>query len=175
MINLVIFGYHLKSLACKHKWIILCILMPMKKCPKWKMFFKILPTMQGQLKRLACNRREASSSLLHPHCADTHTQHNKKVDEHQIAKWKKSYFINGASHKHFNYIFENKSNYFFHKSGVRFEIWTLLFFMTSSDLSNLGGQKENLKFYCGFWCGKKGRFWCNFKWKYKFWLSEALG
>ena len=38
------------------------------------------------LKRLACNRREASSSLLHPHCADTHTQHNKKVDEHQIAK-----------------------------------------------------------------------------------------
>ena len=38
------------------------------------------------IKRLACNRREASSSLLHPHCADTHTQHNKKVDEHQIAK-----------------------------------------------------------------------------------------
>ena len=132
-------------------------------------------TLWSTLKRLACNRREASSSLLHPHCADTHTQHNKKVDEHQIAKWKKSYFINGASHKHFNYIFENKSNYFFHKSGVRFEIWTLLFFMTSFDLSNLGGQKENLKFYCGFWCGKKGRFWCNFKWKYKFWLSEALG
>ena len=39
---------------------------------------------------------------------------------------------------------------FFSKSGVRFEIWTLLFFMASFDLSNLGGQMENLKFYCGF-------------------------
>ena len=46
--------------------------------------------------------------------------------------------------------------------------------MASFDLSNLGGQMENLKFYCGFWCGKKGRFWCILKWKYQFWLSEAL-
>ena len=29
-------------------------------------------------------------------------------------------------------------------------IWILLFFRGSFDLSNLGGQMENLKFYCGF-------------------------
>ena len=128
------------------------------------------------LTSLAWNRRELNSSILHPHYADAHTQHNKKVDRHQNSQnEKKSYFINGASHKHCNYIFENKSNYFSYKCGVIFEIWTLLFFTASFDLSNLGGQMENLKFYCGFWCGKKGRFWCTFKWKYQFWLSEALG
>ena len=31
---------------------------------------------------------------------------------------------------------------FFSKSGVRFEIWTLLFFRASFDLSNLRGQIE---------------------------------
>ena len=36
------------------------------------------------------------------------------------------------------------------KSGVGFEIWTLLSFMASFDLSNLGGQMENIKFYRGF-------------------------
>ena len=122
--------------------------------------FKFKPI---SLKRLACNRRDLSSSLLHPHYAEAHTQHNKKVDRHQSGKMKKtSYFINGASHKHCNYIFVSKRN-FFYKSGVRFEIWTLLFFMASFDLRNLGGQMENLKFYCGFLCGKKGRFWCTFK------------
>ena len=43
----------------------------------------------------------------------------------------------------------NKSFVFF-ECGVGFEIWTLLFFMASSDLSNLGGQLENLKFYLDF-------------------------
>jgi len=37
----------------------------------------------------------------------------------------------------------NKSSYFFSKSIVRFEIWTLLFFRASFDLSNLGGRMEN--------------------------------
>ena len=38
------------------------------------------------VKRLTCNRRDLGSSLLHPHYGVAHTQHNKKVDEHQIAK-----------------------------------------------------------------------------------------
>jgi hypothetical protein len=74
----------------------------------------------------------------------------KRMINTKMAKMINSYFINGASHKHSNYIFVNKSNYFFYKSGVRFEIWALLFFMASFDLFNLGGQMENLKFYCGF-------------------------
>ena len=49
------------------------------------------------------------------------------------------------------------------KSGVQIEIWTLEFFMASFDLSNLGGQMENLKLYCGFLCGKKEKNWCIFK------------
>ena len=36
-----------------------------------------------RLKRLAFNRRDLTSSLLHSHYADAHTQHNKKVDRHQ--------------------------------------------------------------------------------------------
>ena len=66
------------------------------------------------------------------------TQHNKKVDRHQNGKMKKIIFHKRCISKKnivLNYIFENKSNYFFYKSGVRFEIWTLLFFMASSDLS----------------------------------------
>ena len=69
-------------------------------------------------------------------------------------------------------MFVTKSSYFSHKSGVRFEICTLSFFMASFDLSNLGGQMENLKFYCG----KKGRFWCTFSESINFdYLFEALG
>ena len=37
-INLVIYGYHFKSLACHHRWIILCLLIPMKKFPN-RIFF----------------------------------------------------------------------------------------------------------------------------------------
>ena len=74
----------------------------------------------------------------------------KSLIDTKMIQYIKSYFINGASHKHLNYIFVNQSNYFFYKSGVKFEIWALLFFMASFDLSNLGGQMENLKFYCGF-------------------------
>ena len=46
-----------------------------------------------QLKRLACNRRDLSSSLLHPYYADahTHTQHNKKVDQPQNGKVKQNH------------------------------------------------------------------------------------
>ena len=33
--------------------------------------------------------------------------------------------------------------------GVGFDIRRLLFVMASFDLSNLGGQMENHKFYCG--------------------------
>ena len=54
----------------------------------------------------------------------------------------KSYFINSASHKHFDDIFVNKISYFFSKSGVGFEIWTLLFLQASFDLSYLRGQIE---------------------------------
>ena len=49
--------------------------------------------------------------------------------------------MNRASHKHFNYIFVNKSSYIFYKSVVRFEIWAL-FFWASFDLSNLRCQVE---------------------------------
>ena len=45
----------------------------------------------------------------------------------KTAQWIKSYLINGVSHKHFNYIFVNKISYFFSKSGVRVEIWTLFY------------------------------------------------
>ena len=48
-----------------------------------------------------------------------------------MRKYRNSYFINGASQKHSNYIFENKSSFFIIKSGVKIEIWTLLFFMAS--------------------------------------------
>jgi len=74
----------------------------------------------------------------------------KRLIDANMAKQTNSYFINGESHKYSNHIFVNKSNYFFYKSGVSFEIWTLLLFMASFDLSNLGGQMENLKFYCAF-------------------------
>ena len=70
----------------------------------------------------------------------------KRLINTKMAKWINSYFINGASHKHSNYIFVNKSSYFFYNSGVRVKIWTLLFFMASFDISNLRGQMENLKF-----------------------------
>ena len=33
-----------------------------------------------------------------------------------------------------------------YKGGVRFEIWALLSYRASFDLSNLGGRMENLKF-----------------------------
>ena len=50
-----------------------------------------------------------------------------------------------------------------------------LFFMASFDHINLGGSMENPKYYFGFWCGKKQRFWFIIKWKYQFWIPEALG
>ena len=55
-------------------------------------------------------------------------------------------------------FFANKSNYFFYKSDVGFEIWAILLFVASFDHSNLRGQVENLKFYCGFLCGKREDF-----------------
>jgi hypothetical protein len=68
--------------------------------------------------------RELAANFLLTNRADAHTQHK--------------------SHKHFSYIFVNKISYFFSKSGDRFEIWTLLFFLASFDLSNLRGQIEKL-------------------------------
>ena len=41
------------------------------------------------------------------------------------------------------------TSYFFSKSGVRFEIWTLIF-SGPFDLSNLRGQTEKHQIYCGF-------------------------
>ena len=46
---------------------------------------------RGFLKRLACNRRDLSNSLLHPQYAEAHTQHYKKVDRHQNGKIKKNH------------------------------------------------------------------------------------
>ena len=71
----------------------------------------------------------------------THNMKKSLIDT-KAAKWIKSYFINGASHKHFKYIFVHRTSLFFSKSGVRFEIWTLSFFRASFDLSNLRGQIE---------------------------------
>ena len=48
--------------------------------------------MSNRIKRLICNRRELSSSLLHPNHADAHTQHKKNVDQHQNGKMKEIIF-----------------------------------------------------------------------------------
>ena len=52
----------------------------------------------------------------------------------------------------------NKSNYFFYKSGVGFEIRALLFFMASFDLSNLRGQMETSNFIVDFDAEKREEF-----------------
>ena len=52
----------------------------------------------------------------------------KRLIDTKTAELTNSCFINGASHKHSNYIFMIKSNYlffFFDKSGVGFEIGVL--------------------------------------------------
>ena len=51
----------------------------------------------------------------------------------------------------------NKSNDFFYKSGVRFEIWALSFFRASFDLSNLGGWMEKPKILMWILMWKKGK------------------
>ena len=94
-------------------------------------------------KRGSTSKPTANQLLIQFLIRDSH-KITKSLIHTKTAKWIKSYFINGASHKHFNYIFVNKRNYFFSKNGVRFEIWT--FFWASFDLSYLGGQMENLKF-----------------------------
>ena len=73
-------------------------------------------------------------------------------------------------------MFVTKSSYFSHKSGVRFEICTLSFFMASFDLSNLGGQMENLKFSCEFGVEKREDFGVPLSESINFdYLFEALG
>ena len=123
------------------------------------------------LKTVLWNWRQLSSSLLFPNYSDAHTQHNKNVDRHQNSTMNYFVFHKRCISQIFQLHFCEKEKLFFNKIGLGFEIWTRLFFMASFDLSNLGGQMENLKFYCG----KKGRFWCTFKWKYQFWLSDAQG
>ena len=86
----------------------------------------------------------------------THNITKSSIDT-KTAQWINSYFINGASQKHSNYIFENKSSFFIIKSGVKIEIWTLLLFMASFDLSNLGGWMES-NFSVDFDVGKSKDF-----------------
>ena len=49
------------------------------------------PKISKTLTSLAWNRRGLNSSLLHPHYADAHTQHNKKVDQQQNGTMKKNH------------------------------------------------------------------------------------
>ena len=51
----------------------------------------------------------------------------------------------------------NKSNYFFYKSSVRFEIRALLFFRASFDLSNLGGWMEKPQILMWILLWKEGK------------------
>ena len=106
-----------------------------------------MPPRWFAVKSLACNRRELNSSLPLPSYADVHTQLKKK------AKRNNSYFINGASHKHSNYIFMIKSNYLFYKSGVGFEIYISWPPLTSATMED---RKKISNFIV-----EKG--WCTFK------------
>ena len=71
-----------------------------------------------------------------------HKRHNitKSLIDTKTAKWIKSYFINGASHKHFNYIFVNKSSYFLIKVVSDLKFGHFYFFgpPLTSATSNVG-------------------------------------
>ena len=97
----------------------------------------------------------------------------KSLIDTKTAQWINSRFINGASQKPSNYILENKSSFSLLKVVSELEFGHFYFWWPplTSIISEVGWKTSN--FIMNFDVGKKQRFWCIFKSKYQFWMTEA--
>ena len=74
----------------------------------------------------------------------------------KMAKWINSYFIHGASHKHSNYIFVNKSNHFFIKGVSNFKFGYFYFpWPPLTSATSRSDGKPQILFWMLTW--KKGK------------------